>query len=285
MKTGLVLEGGAMRGLFTAGVLDVLMENNIEVDGAIGVSAGSCFGVNFKSKQIGRTIRYNKKFCKDARYCSFKSLLKTGDIFGVDFCYNRIPNVLDRFDDKTFKNNPMEFYSVSTDTVTGEPVYTKLINGDDKDLKWIQASASMPMVSKVVDIDGGHYLDGGISDSIPLKKFQEMGYKKCITVLTKPRDFKRGDNHSSFLVKLFHKDYPILTEVMRNRPKMYNDQLEYIKEQERLGNTLVIAPPKSLPLGRIEHNPEKMQEAYDIGRNIAIEMLPAIKEFLELEMK
>jgi len=283
MKTGLVLEGGAMRGLFSAGVLDVLLENNIEFDGAIGVSAGTCFGVNFKSKQIGRTIRYNKKYCKNPDYCSFRSLIKTGDIFGVDFCYDKLPNVLDKFDNETFTNNPMEFYSVSTDTVTGNPVYTKLTTGYSKDLKWIQASASMPIVSKVVDIDGGHYLDGGISDSIPLKKFRELGYDKCITVLTKPRDYTRGDSHSTFLIRLFHKDYPVLKEVMKNRPKMYNDQLSYIKEEEKKGSTLVIAPPKSLPLGRIEHNPEKMQAAYDIGRKVATEMLPEIKSFLGLD--
>lgn len=284
MRKGLVLEGGAMRGLFSAGVIDVLLENNIEFDGAIGVSAGSCFGVNYKSRQIGRTIRYNKKYCKDKRYCSFKSFIKTGDVFGVDFCYNELPNTLDKFDTDAFINNPMEFYSVSTDTVTGKPVYTKLTTCDEKDLKWIQASASMPIVSKVVDIDDGHYLDGGISDSIPLKKFQEMGFEKCITVLTKPRDFKRGDNHSSFLVRLFHKEYPILVDVMNNRPKMYNEQLEYIKEQEKEGKTLVIAPPKPLPVGRIEHNADKMQEAYDIGRDVTVKMLPDIRKFLGLDV-
>lgn len=280
MKIGLVLEGGAMRGLFTAGVLDVFLENNLVFDGAIGVSAGSCFGMNYKSKQIGRTIRYNKRFCKEPKYCSFRSLFKTGDIFGADFCYNKIPYELDLFDDEAYRNNPMEFYSVSTDVCTGKPVYTKLEDGGKKDIEWVRASASMPMVSRVVDIDGGHYLDGGISDSIPLEEFQKMGYEKCITVLTKPRDYKKQDNHSSFLVRLIHHEYPILSTVMKNRPKMYNAELEYIKEQEKLGNTIVVAPPAPLPIGRIEHDPERMQETYDIGRKAALDMLPAIKEFM-----
>lgn len=280
MKYGLVLEGGAMRGLFTAGVLDVLLENNVKFDGAIGVSAGACFGMNYKSQQIGRTIRYNKKYAKDSRYCSFKSLLKTGDIYGADFCYNKIPFHLDIFDDEAYRNNPMEFYSVCTDVVTGEPVYNHLIHGDKRDIEWVRASASMPMVSKVVDIDGGHYLDGGISDSIPLKKFQEMGYEKCITVVTKPRGYTKGDNHSSNLVKIMHRDYPKLSEIMKNRPTMYNGQIQYINEQEKLGNTLIIAPPEKLPIGRITHDPDKMQLVYDIGRKVTEEMMPEIIKFL-----
>lgn len=280
MKIGLVLEGGAMRGLFTAGVLDVLLENDICFDGAIGVSAGACFGMNYKSKQIGRTIRYNKKYCKEPKYCSFRSLIKTGDIYGVDFCYERIPYELDIFDDEAYRNNPMEFYVVSTDCVTGEPVYTKLERGDRKDITWVRASASMPMVSRVVEIDGGYYLDGGISDSIPLKKFREIGFDKCVTVLTKPRDYRKSDNHSSNLVRIMHRKFPVLKDVMKNRPKMYNAQLKYIEEQESLGNTIVIAPPAPLPIGRIEHDPEKIQEAYDIGRKVASEMLDAVKAFI-----
>jgi len=281
MKTGLVLEGGAMRGLFTAGVIDIFLENNIKFEGAIGVSAGACFGMNLKSGQIGRTIRYNKKYCSDNRYCSIKSLIKTGDIFGVDFCYDKIPFVLDRFDFKAYEENPMEFYVVATDVVTGSPVYKKLTTCNKEDLLWVRASASMPLVSKVVDIEDGHYLDGGISDSIPLEYFQSIGYERCITVLTKPRDYKKSDNHSTLLTRLVHHDYPIVSKVMKNRPSMYNAQLEYIRKQEEKGNTLVIAPPAPLPVGHVEHDSEKMQQAYDIGRQTATEMLPQIIEFMK----
>ena len=167
MKTGLILEGGAMRGMYTAGVLDVMMENNIWVDGAVGVSAGAVFGCNYKSKQIGRTIRYNKKYGRDPRYAGFHSLLKTGDYFGTEFCYHEIPERLDPFDTETFEKNPVEFYVVGTDVTTGKAVYHKCTNGKDKDLEWFRASASMPLLSNIVEVDGYRLLDGGIADSIP----------------------------------------------------------------------------------------------------------------------
>jgi predicted patatin/cPLA2 family phospholipase len=176
MKLGIVLEGGAMRGLFTAGVLDVLMENGIVCDGMVGVSAGATFGCNYKSKQIGRTLRYNLKYCRDKRYCSFSSLIKTGDLYGADFCYRQIPNELDIFDTKAFLENPMEFYIVCSDIDSGKPLYYKYEKSDDRDLEYMRASASMPLVSRIVEIDGKRLLDGGMTDSIPLQ-FSE---KSCI---------------------------------------------------------------------------------------------------------
>ena len=143
-KTGLVLEGGAMRGMFTCGVIDVLMENGIRFDGAAGISAGAVFGCNYKSRQIGRPVRYNKNYCKDPRYCSDRSLIKTGDLYGADFCYRELPDVLDPFDRETFKNDPMEFYIGATDVKTGKAVYHKCTDGGEDDLLWMRASASMP---------------------------------------------------------------------------------------------------------------------------------------------
>jgi predicted patatin/cPLA2 family phospholipase len=172
IKTGLVLEGGAMRGLFTAGALDVFMERGITFDGLIGVSAGACFGCNYKSGQIGRVIRYNKRFARDPRYCSWRSLFTTGDLFGAEFCYRELPKKLDVFDAAAFEANPMEFHIVATDAATGKPVYKRLDRADDTALDWIRASASMPIVSRPVEIDGRKYLDGGLSDGIPLKYFE-----------------------------------------------------------------------------------------------------------------
>ena len=163
VKTGLVLEGGAMRGMYTAGILDVLMEEKIQVDGVIGVSAGAVFGCNYKSGQIGRTLRYNMKFCGDKRYGTLHSLLKTGDIYDVDLCYHQIPEILDPFDNEAFVKNPAEFFVVCTDVETGKAVYHKCTDCGRDDLKWMQASASMPLVSKVVEIDGYKLLDGGVA--------------------------------------------------------------------------------------------------------------------------
>ncbi len=281
MKTGLVLEGGAMRGMFTAGVLDVLMENNIEVDGVIGVSAGATFGCNYKSKQIGRTIRYNMKYCSDPRYCSLRSLIKTGDLFGAEFCYHVLPEQLDLFDNETYESNPTEFHMVATDVNTGEPVYYKCDKFDHKGLEWVRASASMPLVSRIVEIDGRQMLDGGISDSIPLSYFQSIGYEKNIVVLTQPRNYIKKENKLLPVMKLALKQYPNLLETMKNRHTNYNETLEYIRNEEKKGSILVLCPDEKLPVGRIEHNPQKLKAVYDIGRETALAHLDEIKTFLQ----
>ena len=190
-KTGLVLEGGAMRGLFTAGVMDTLMEKNIRFDGLIGVSAGAAFGCNYKSRQIGRVLRYNKRFCRDKRYCSLFSLLKTGDLFGADFCYRRLPDELDPFDRETYNNDPMAFYLVCTDVHTGLAHYQSCPVVDEKCFEWMRASASMPLVSRIVKVENGEYLDGAIADSIPLRFFETQGYSKNVVVLTQPAGFNK----------------------------------------------------------------------------------------------
>ena len=191
MKTGLILEGGAMRGMFTAGVMDVLMENGVTFDGAVGTSAGAAFGCNYKSHQIGRVIRYNTRYCKDKRFCSISSLIKSGDIYNADFCYGDIPSKYDIFDFDTYKNDPMEFYSVCTDIETGKAVYHKYTGDEDSGFDWIRASASMPLVSKIVEIDGKKLLDGGMADSIPLKFFESIGYDRNVVVLTQPADYRK----------------------------------------------------------------------------------------------
>ena len=194
MKTGLVLEGGAMRGMFTAGVLDVLMEHGIVLDGAIGVSAGAVFGCNYKSHQIGRVIRYNTQYCNDKRYASFGNLLRTGNLYSEQFCYHTVPEKLDVFDAKAFAENPMDFFVVCTDVRTGDPIYHKCRTGDAEDIQWMQASASMPLAAKIVKI--GHYqlLDGGIADSIPVRFFESIGYKRNLIVLTQPKGFVKKKN-------------------------------------------------------------------------------------------
>ena len=276
---GLVLEGGAMRGMFTAGVLDVFMENGIAFPAAVGVSAGAAFGCNLKSRQIGRVIRYNKRYCNDRRYCSFYSLITTGDLFGADFCYRELPEELDVFDKEAYEQNPMAFYAVATDVLTGQPVYKRLDRADENCFLWMRASASMPMVSRPVQVDGFTLLDGGMSDSIPLRFMQEQGYEKNVVVLTRPRNYRKKPSNPA-LMKTALRKYPAMVRVMERRHEMYAYEQRLVFESEKQGNTLVLCPDAPLEVGRIEHDPEKLQKAYDEGRNIALRALERIKEFL-----
>lgn len=283
MKIGLVLEGGAMRGMYTAGVLDVLMENDIKVDGVIGVSAGACFGCNYKSRQIGRSIRYNMKYCKDPRYVSIRSLLFSGDIYNAKFCYEEIPARLDPFDEETYRKNPVEFYVVATDINTGKAVYQRLDKGDLEDVQWIRASASMPLVSRIVKIGEQELLDGGIADSIPFEWFIANGYEKNIVVLTQPKGYIKSKNPLMSLVRLRMKKYPKMVEAMANRHIVYNDCLKQLEKIEEEGNTLVIRPSEPLGIKRTEKNPEKLKAVYDLGRKDTEALLEKIRVFLETD--
>ncbi len=269
-----------MRGMFTAGVLDVLMENNIDFDGMAGISAGAVFGCNFKSKQIGRTIRYNKKYCNDPRYCSVRSLIKTGDLYGVDFCYREIPEVLDPFDTETFKREPVEFYVGATDVMTGRCVYHKCTDGGENDLKWMQASASMPMVSKPVSVDGYLLLDGGISDPVPYKYMEELGYNHNLIILTQPKEYKKQKVKGFPLIKLSVRKYPAVIKAIGVRHDMYNRCIEEINERESNGISFVIRPPEPLGISRTEKNPNELERVYQTGRKEAEKRLSALKLFL-----
>lgn len=280
MKKGLVLEGGAMRGLFSAGVTDVLMENNITFDGAIGVSAGACFGCNYKSGQNGRVIRYNLRFCKNRRYCSMHSLITTGNIFNADFCYHTIPDELDIFDSQAFENNPMEFFAVATDIETGKAVYHRMSKANYHEFEWLRASASMPLFAEIVELDGRKMLDGGISDSIPLKFMESQGYGKNIVVLTQPRNFTKSKSKALPLIKVRYRKYPEFVKAFEKRPAMYNNELKYIRKAEKEGRAFVIAPPEKLPIGHIEHEQDRLLEVYRIGRNTAQKQIDNIIKFL-----
>lgn len=274
------MEGGAMRGMFTAGVTDVFMENGIKFDGAVGVSAGAAFGCNYKSEQPGRVIRYNTRFCRDSRFCSLRTLLRTGDIFGAEFCYHEIPEKLDVFDFRTFAESPMEFYVVCTDAETGKPIYHKCVKADYNELEWIRASASMPIVSRVVEVGGKKLLDGGISDSIPLKFMEKSGYDRNVTILTQPRNFVKPPSNMANKMKPLFRRYPEIVHAMNRRHKMYNAELKYIRRAEQEGRTFVIAPPEKLPVGHIEHNPDVLREVYRIGRNTANKHIEEVKKFI-----
>lgn len=281
MKTGLVLEGGAMRGLYTAGVLDVLMENGVTVDGTIGVSAGALFGCNYKSRQIGRTIRYNKKYCRDPRYVSVRSLLRTGDLYNVEFCYHELPQTLDVFDTQAFAQNPMEFWVNATDVTTGEAVYHCCTNGGEHDIQWMRASGSMPLAARVVELDGRKLLDGGIVDSIPLAWMEQHGFDRIAVILTQPAGYRKTKSSILPLFKLLLRKYPAVAQAMARRHEVYNRTLDEVEQKSRDGQIFMLRPSRATDIKRTDRRPEKLQEQYDLGRADALAQLDALREFLK----
>lgn len=280
MKKGLVLEGGAMRGMFTAGVMDILMENKIVFDGAVGVSAGAAFGCNYKSGQIGRVLRYNLRFCQDKRYCGIGSLIKTGDLYNAKFCYGEVPKNLDVFDLKEYEKNPMDFYVVCTDIESGKAVYHKYDGWEDHGFEWIRASASLPLAARIVEIDDRKLLDGGMTDSIPLKFFENLGYDKNVVILTQPKNYRKEQTKILPLVRVKYRRYPNLIKAIKNRHVMYNKDLDYILKEEAQGKIFVIRPEKPLSIGRMEKNPEKLRMVYEAGREEAEKKLKNLIQYL-----
>ncbi len=281
-KKGLVLEGGAMRGLYTAGILDVMMEHGIDFDGIVGVSAGAAFGCNYKSGQAGRVIRYNKRFARDKRYCSMRSLITTGNIYNADFCYHVVPREYDIFNFAAFEANPMEYWVVCIDVDSGEPVYQRCDKGDDEFLEWIRASCSMPLVSRPVTIGGCRLLDGGLADSMPLQWFQSQGYDRNVVILTRPAGYvKEPVGHKRALRWLLRR-YPVVAQALLQRHELYNAQLQYVAQQEQLGNTLVFRPDPPLTIGHTCHDPEQMQATYEQGRRHGEQRIDEVAAFLRV---
>ena len=278
-KIGLVLEGGAMRGIFSAGVMDVLMEHDINFDGAVGVSAGAAFGCNYKSRQPGRALRYNLTFCRDSRYCSLRSLLRTGDLYGAAFCYEKIPFVLDPLDVLTYEQNPMAFYVVCTDVDSGHTVYRRCDRADEATMAWYRASASMPLASRPVEIGGRRLLDGGITDSIPLRFMQKQGYGRNVVLLTQPRDYEKKP--ASPLLQRALGKYPRVAQAMAIRHLRYQEARGAVFASEAAGDAFVILPPEPLPIRRTEHDPEKLLQVYHMGRKEAERLLPALTAFMK----
>lgn len=278
MKTGLVLEGGAMRGIYTAGVLDVLMENHIRTDGVIGVSAGAIHGCSYVSGQRGRSIRYYMKYGRSWRFMSFRSLLLTGNLVNTRFCYVDIPERLDPFDNEAFQKSGIKFFVTCTNLHTGLAEYLPCTDLK-KQIDCMRASASMPYVSRPVAIDGRFYLDGGVADSIPLRAFQAMGYQRNIVVLTRVDGYRKKESGKKHMHA--YRRYPLFQQALLNRPKKYNDTLEQIRRSEELGETLVIRPSRDLHIRRMEKDLKKIRAMYLLGRHDAKEKLPEIREFLK----
>lgn len=280
MKTGIVVEGGGMRGIYGAGVLDVLLENDIKADGLIGVSAGAIHGCSFVSGQKGRSIRYNLKYSRDPRYMSMRSLIRTGDMFGIDFCYRELPETLDPFDNETFESSSTEYYVTCTDVETGQPVYHRCpsLRGDRID--WVRASASMPLASRIVELDGKKLLDGGVADSIPVMAFRKMGFKKDLVILTRPEGYRKKQNPMLPLIRRAYREYPEFVETAASRHLVYNRELDEISRLEREGEILVIRPSRRIKISRTERRPERIEQMYRLGREDAMMAFSGIKAFM-----
>lgn len=277
-KTGLVLEGGGMRGIFTAGVLDVMMEEGLHFDGVIGVSAGAIHGCSFVSGQHGRSIRYYKKYCRDKRFMSFRSWLRTGDIAGEQFCYHDLPERLDPYDYEAFDNSGVDFYVTCSNLETGKAEYLK-ITDMKRQIDLMRASASLPYVSRIVEADGMKLLDGGCTDSIPVAAFRKLGYRKTVVVLTREHRYVKQPE-KTWMALLRYRKYPEFVKAMAHRDRTYNRTVERIGQLEAEGKIFVIRPAEALPIGRTEGDPEKLQQVYDLGRKAMEEQMEAMKAWL-----
>lgn len=277
---GLILEGGGMRGVYTAGVLDAFLEENIEFSSIYGVSAGSCHACSYMSKQKGRAYRVNVDYLDDPNYCGVKSYLKTGNVFGADMLYSQIPNVLDPFDYEEFEKYPGKFFAVLTNLETGEPEYIRV-----KDLKkqmWaVRASSSLPLVSKTVVVKGRHYLDGGIADSIPIRRSIEAGNEKNVVILTREDSYRKTPNELMPLMKLRYSHSKAFLEKAENRHIRYNETLDFLKKEEEEGRTFVIRPSEKVNVGRVEKNKDKLEHLYNIGLEDGRKSMEAMKKYLE----
>ena len=277
-KTGLVLEGGGVRGIYTAGVLDVFMAHGLQFDGLIGVSAGAIHGCSYLSGQQGRSIRYYRKYVGDPRFMSLRSWIRTGDLVGVDFCYHELPDRLDVYDHEAFLRNPTPFYAVCTNVETGQAEYLRITDMRGQ-IDVLRASASLPYCSRIVEIGGSKYLDGGCTDSIPAEACARMGYDRSVVVLTRPVDYRKSPEMTA-LAKLVYRKYPAFVRALENRHHMYNAQVEHLQAMADEGRVFLIRPEQALEIGRLEKNPEKVQQVYDRGCADAERLLPALKAWL-----
>ena len=280
-KVGLVLEGGSLRGLYSAGVLDIMMDNNIEVDCIVGTSAGALFGPNYFSNQRGRAIRYNKRFCKDRRNISMLSFLLTGNVINKKFAFYTVAQKLDIFDNEEFIKCNKEFYVTATNIENGETEYFQ-VKDVFKDMEMLRASSAIPIMSKPVEINDKYYLDGGVSCSIPIDKCLELGCDKVIVVLTQPESYKKKklSSKKSKMINLVFRKYPKLISRMMNRHNEYNDCTKYIKELEKEGKVFVMRPSEKLDIALIERNPEKLENIYQIGIKDMKKKIKALKKYL-----
>lgn len=281
IKSGLVLEGGGMRGIYTAGVLDYFMEQNLVFSDCYGVSAGACHLCSYLSGQKGRAYRISVDYLKDKEYCSLRSLITTGDLFGAKMCYDKIPNELNPYDYETFSAYGGRAYAVVTNILTGKAEY-KPLREMHRDIIAVRASASLPLVSKNVYIDGIPYLDGGIADSIPILRSLRDGNKKNVIIMTKEVGYRRKPSSDMKAIRLFYHKYPALVRDMERRHIVYNRTLDFIEEHEKKGHLFVIRPKVNPNVGRLEKDEAKLRALYETGYEDAKASFKELKKYLKL---
>lgn len=279
-QAGLVLEGGGMKGIYTAGVLDFFLDKGLEFSSVYGVSAGACHMGSYLSKQRGRALDISIDYLDSKKYCSVESLLTTGDLFNVKMAYHLIPEYLNPYDYAAFDKYEGRAYAVVTNIVTGRPEYLR-IRDMKKDIDAIRASASLPLVSRNVKIDGKLYLDGGISDAIPIRKSILDGNKKNVVILTKEEGFVRKPSSHLELMKLRYLKYPKVYELMAERHTVYNETMAFLEQQQENGQAFVIRPKVKSNVGRIEKDAEKLKALYEEGYRDAQECFELLLNYLE----
>lgn len=279
-KIGLILEGGGMRGIYTAGVLDFFIDKNIEVDLVVGVSAGGCHAASYLSKQYKRAYHTNIDYLDNKEYISFRNLIKTGSIFGMDLMFNKIPNELYLYDHDAFSKSKSKFTVVTTNCETGKAEYITLTDMK-KDIMYLQASCSIPMFANIVEIDGYKLVDGGVADSIPIEYAIKEGCKKNIVILTRDKTYRKNKVKFSSLIRRKYKKYPNLVKSIENRHLNYNKSLDLVKELEDKGDALVIRPKSPVKVSQIEKDVDKLTKLYNEGYNDAKESYEKIIEFIK----
>lgn len=282
MKKALILEGGAKRGIYTAGVLDILLENSIMPEAVFGVSAGAIHGCSYVAGQKERSIRYNLKYGNDPRFMSIKNWVKTGNVVDTKFCYHELPDILDPFDHESFEKAKCQFFVVCSNIETGKPEYILCPTLRGENIDYLRASASLPFLSQVVEIGGKKLLDGGICDSIPLKAAMDKGFERNIVVLTRPQGYRKKYAHNKLLAKVVYRKYPLFAKAIAERYKMYNAELDFVEAQEKLGNILVLRPSETIKIGKMEQNLDIVKQMYELGRKDAMDNLEKVRKFWQI---
>ncbi|SFI73380.1 MULTISPECIES: patatin family protein [unclassified Bacillus (in: firmicutes)] len=276
---GLVLEGGGMKGLYTAGVLEYFMEQNLYFPYVIGVSAGACMAATYLSRQKGRNKKVNTELVSDPRYISFRNFLRKRELFGMDFLFDEVPNKIVPFDFQTFQDGAEQFVIGTTDCETGEAVYyNKHEHGDDI-LKIIRASSSVPFIAPVVEYDDKRLLDGGITDPIPIQKAQGDGYQKNVVIMTKPAGYKKQPSKLASIAKWLYRQYPNVADRLAQHSEIYNNTISYLYSEEQKENFFVIQPSVQLPVSGLERNQERLVHLYELGYNDAKNQFEQLKEW------